>query len=425
MAENQEFRSSSNNNKNEGQETVGVLLKEKRISKNLSLQDISRRTKINLTLLQHLEEDQYQKLPHKAYVIGYIKSYAKEIGLDVIYCVKLFNQQFVKVDPTLAPVIEFPKMEVSKENKKKNEEKKESQLFKSMTSKLAMLKKINIAIWIEEIKSSLKFIHSKLNYLYIFSFLVIGISSAILIIYQQKAEKTVIPKEAIPSTSKESQKQVEVVAAAVVAPVEKKELLNLNDESILKPTQLAIKETKKEEKLKEEIKKEESKKEEKKELVVKKPNEIILAKKVEFSKAQNPLFMVKENPKQEEMDFLAPYAKSSFNSSKQNVFIFADKGDTWLTYKKDDLPIKKVLLAQGKGMFIQGDEVRLFFGNANAAKIFYNNKIITADSKNSIKSLVLPIENQSKYMLPLFVFPENGSVLTSDEYLNITKEETN
>src|SRR3989339_992816 len=62
--------------------TIGVFLKEERQKKNLSLKQISQKTKINMTQLEYLEEDKLDLLPNKAYVVGYLKSYSKVLGIE-------------------------------------------------------------------------------------------------------------------------------------------------------------------------------------------------------------------------------------------------------------------------------------------------------------------------------------------------------
>ena len=109
--------------------------------------------------------------------------------------------------------------------------------------------------------------------------------------------------------------------------------------------------------------------------------------------------------------------KTAVYPGKQNVFINAVTGDTWITYKQDDAPIKKFVLKKNRTLLIRGDEIRLFLGNINVTKIFLNNQLLDIDSKNGIKSLVFPKENKAKYVLPLFLFKEDGTVITSDEYL--------
>lgn len=62
--------------------TIGRLIKIKREEKNLSLKVISQQTKIHIGLLENLEADQFDKLPSKTYVRGFIKSTSKILNMD-------------------------------------------------------------------------------------------------------------------------------------------------------------------------------------------------------------------------------------------------------------------------------------------------------------------------------------------------------
>ena len=64
------------------QESLGTYLKRERASRNISLKEVSKNTKVKEHLLKAIEEDQYFTLPSHTYVKGFLLSYAKYIGLD-------------------------------------------------------------------------------------------------------------------------------------------------------------------------------------------------------------------------------------------------------------------------------------------------------------------------------------------------------
>ncbi len=66
---------------NEVVETFGEYLKRERLLRGIELEDIARTTNIKLVFLQAMENNDYQKLPHVTFVRGFIRSYAKHIGL--------------------------------------------------------------------------------------------------------------------------------------------------------------------------------------------------------------------------------------------------------------------------------------------------------------------------------------------------------
>ena len=72
-------------------ETVGAYLKKERESKNISLGELSRSTKISELYLEYIEKDEFDKLPQGPYVKGYIVSYSRLIGGNVDEALKLYE----------------------------------------------------------------------------------------------------------------------------------------------------------------------------------------------------------------------------------------------------------------------------------------------------------------------------------------------
>lgn len=62
--------------------SLGMLLKEKREEKNLSLKDAEIGTSIRINYLQAIEESQAEHLISPVYVQGFIRQYASFLGLD-------------------------------------------------------------------------------------------------------------------------------------------------------------------------------------------------------------------------------------------------------------------------------------------------------------------------------------------------------
>jgi cytoskeleton protein RodZ len=71
-------------------------LKEARLNKNISLQDISGATRINVRFLEAIEQGDFEILP-KPYVRSFIKQYARYIGFDEINIIEQFEES--KKDP--------------------------------------------------------------------------------------------------------------------------------------------------------------------------------------------------------------------------------------------------------------------------------------------------------------------------------------
>ena len=86
-------------------ETVGSTLREARKSKGLGLNDLEEITKIRVRYLEALEEDDYEKLPGHTYAIGFIRTYARALGLDPQEAADSFKAMVAKPDqPELKPL---------------------------------------------------------------------------------------------------------------------------------------------------------------------------------------------------------------------------------------------------------------------------------------------------------------------------------
>lgn len=74
--------------------TVGQILKENRIKKEISLGDVARETKIRKPYLLALEKDDYQSLPSVATIKGFIRNYAQFLGLESERVVAIFKRDY-------------------------------------------------------------------------------------------------------------------------------------------------------------------------------------------------------------------------------------------------------------------------------------------------------------------------------------------
>lgn len=63
-------------------ENPGEYLKRQREMRGVSLDDISKVTKINIKLLNALERDEHENLPHPTFIKGFIRAYCKYAGID-------------------------------------------------------------------------------------------------------------------------------------------------------------------------------------------------------------------------------------------------------------------------------------------------------------------------------------------------------
>ena len=87
----------------------GTVLREARERRQVSLADVARQTKISVTSLQLLEAGRLADLPHETFVRGFVRSYARTVGISHVEPLSLFDEAVAarhNADtlPTLLPV---------------------------------------------------------------------------------------------------------------------------------------------------------------------------------------------------------------------------------------------------------------------------------------------------------------------------------
>jgi cytoskeletal protein RodZ len=77
--------------------TVGSILKEARLERKLSLDQMEQATKIRRKFLEALEADNYSSMPSLAYAKGFVKNYSKFLGLDIERVLAVFRRQNAEI----------------------------------------------------------------------------------------------------------------------------------------------------------------------------------------------------------------------------------------------------------------------------------------------------------------------------------------
>ncbi len=346
--------------------TIGRLIKMKREEKNLSLKVISQQTKIHIGLLENLEADQFDKLPSKTYVRGFIKSTSKILNMDQEYALHLLDIAYAKNDS---------KSLYSAPNKEIRTETARNTLSSIATTPMGATKLMDA--------SSVFFLIKTLTVI-----VVVGAVG-----YNVKNYIDKMPKETevkLPEVLTTLHKKKEPTPKVVVTPVEVEPV-------VVEPIQINLIQDKN---LKTDV-------------TVKDIN----LKTISIGEKQ---FVEDKSLSEEAQKELLPERyRVQAVKGVETVFINASEGESWLTYKVDDKDIKKYVLRQGRTLFLKGSLIRLFIGNTYSLRVFHNNKLINlnATSKSGVKNLVIPEELKTKYLAPLFVFKEDGTAVTSDEFL--------
>lgn len=73
--------------------TVGECLKRKREELNMLVEEAGKKLQIKKEYLQYIEEGNYSQLPPSVYTRGFIRSYAKLVGLDSERLISLYNKE--------------------------------------------------------------------------------------------------------------------------------------------------------------------------------------------------------------------------------------------------------------------------------------------------------------------------------------------
>jgi cytoskeletal protein RodZ len=87
---------------------VSDILRETREERDLTLEDIESATKIKKEYLAAIEDGKFNRLPSESYALGYVKNYAKFLGIQASRAVPLFRREY-KTRHTLHIVPEFRK----------------------------------------------------------------------------------------------------------------------------------------------------------------------------------------------------------------------------------------------------------------------------------------------------------------------------
>lgn len=121
--------------------TVGQYLKMERELRGITLDHVASVTKISPHILSFIETDQFDKLPSKIFAKGFIKSYAKSIGLNPDEAVLRYDEVYAIKMPV--PKYQHPYQQNKVEKVEKNVEKPAKP--KTSFNLLSKIKKIHVS----------------------------------------------------------------------------------------------------------------------------------------------------------------------------------------------------------------------------------------------------------------------------------------
>ncbi|HXL73293.1 MAG TPA: RodZ domain-containing protein [bacterium] len=91
--------------------SVGSELKTARLAKKITLETISKKTKIPVKYLESLEQDQFDVFPSQVYAKSFIRAYSKIIGLDTSVMTRQFNSEVIPKEVRIEPANAEAEME--------------------------------------------------------------------------------------------------------------------------------------------------------------------------------------------------------------------------------------------------------------------------------------------------------------------------
>lgn len=86
--------------------SVGQLLRTRRLERGLEVRDIAAETKIPARFLNAIEDDQHEKLPALPFAVGFVRNYAKMLGLQPEMVCAQFKAETSRLTP--AEQVYFP-----------------------------------------------------------------------------------------------------------------------------------------------------------------------------------------------------------------------------------------------------------------------------------------------------------------------------
>jgi cytoskeleton protein RodZ len=371
---------------------IGHYLKMERENRKVSIEEVAYKTKINLNVLKHLEASELNHLPNKTYVRGFVKNYCKILGVDENKALDILDQTYGTTLEQKIPEANVVKIQKTDQPAKQSEDDEREEfndklliMARSLFNKKVLMAVTALGVAALIINALVSFFTNLSN--------------------EQKQLAKEIQTESEQVTSSNVTEDIlpvliqdETIKAANTNLFESKKLIDMQQSSVIE----VIKEEKPRPKAEAKI----EKIKEEKPLEVKKEVTQIPSGKfpfIKFSKA--PEVTYNTDPKAQENtkeDIFPARYRQSMDPTKANVFIHATNDDTWISYQVDDEEIKRYVLKKGRSVFLKGEVVLLFMGNVNSTKIFYNNELVTVDSKTGVKSFIFPNSRSADFELPLF-----------------------
>lgn len=85
-------------------ESIGPYLRQEREIRQISIEELSQETRIPIKMLLRLEGDRFDELPGEVFARGFLKAYARALGIDSDPLLERYGRQHEEADEAPAPI---------------------------------------------------------------------------------------------------------------------------------------------------------------------------------------------------------------------------------------------------------------------------------------------------------------------------------
>ena len=75
-------------------DSLGLFLKKRRETQGLSLDQVASLTRIQSKFIEAIEEEEFQKLPEQVFTRGFVRTYARSLGVNEEDALRRFFREF-------------------------------------------------------------------------------------------------------------------------------------------------------------------------------------------------------------------------------------------------------------------------------------------------------------------------------------------
>ena len=86
-------------------ESLGNYLRRQRELQQLSVAEIAQTTRIPARVLRLIENDRFEELPADVFVRGFLRAYARAVGLDEVEVMKMYDRAYQPEPEITAPLV--------------------------------------------------------------------------------------------------------------------------------------------------------------------------------------------------------------------------------------------------------------------------------------------------------------------------------